>query len=110
VGSADGGPWPPSGGVRRLEATVRGRVQGVGYRAFALRAGTELGLDGWVANRPDGGVECVAEGPAEDLEQLLGALRAGPIAAVVDRVETRWFPATGRLDGFVVRSWGHPGD
>ena len=110
MGPGDGGPRPAAGGARRLEATIRGRVQGVGYRAFALRVGSELGLDGWVANRPDGGVECVAEGPEGTLEQLLDALRSGPIAAVVDRIEVRWFPATGRLEGFVVRSWGHPGD
>ena len=89
---------------------MRGRVQGVGYRAFVLRVGADLGLEGWVANRPDGGVECVAEGPTEDLELLIAALREGPGAAVVQRVETRWLPATGRLDGFRVRSWSHPGD
>lgn len=110
MGAIDGGLPPAAGAMRRLEATVRGRVQGVGYRAFALRIGSELDLDGWVANRPDGGVECVAEGPAADLERLLDALRAGPVAAGVERVEVRWFPATGRLDGFIVRSWGHPGD
>lgn len=104
------GPTRPPDARRRLEVTVRGRVQGVGYRVFALRIGADLDLDGWVANRPDGGVECVAEGPPEQLDAMLAALREGPVASVVERVEVRWFPATGRLGAFTVRSWGHPGD
>ncbi len=107
--TAGGQPRSP-GPALRLEATVRGRVQGVGYRAFVIHVAISLGLDGWVANRPDGGVECVAEGPTDRLERLLESLREGPFGAVVERVEVRRFPATGRLEGFTVRSWGHPGD
>ena len=59
---------------RRLEATVRGVVQGVGFRFFVIRQASELELDGWVANRRDGGVECVAEGPAGHLDALLAAV------------------------------------
>lgn len=100
----------PGVGSSRLEATVRGRVQAVGYRYFVIRAATELGLEGWVANRPDGGVECVAEGPRGSLERLEAALREGPPASWVDSVDSRWRPATGSFVGFTVRSWGHPGD
>ena len=46
----------------RLDATVRGRVQGVGYRVFALREAMALGVDGYVANEVDGSVRVVAEG------------------------------------------------
>jgi acylphosphatase len=97
-------------GPVRLEATVSGRVQGVGYRYFVLREAMLAGLAGWVANRPDGGVECLAEGPAVDLAALLEALHEGPPGAIVDRVEARWMPATGGFDGFSVRSFGHRGD
>lgn len=97
-------------GTVRLEATVRGRVQGVGYRFFVLAEAMRVGLEGWVANRPDGGVECLAEGPAADLETLLEALHEGPTGAIVERVEARWMPATGGFDGFSVRSYGHRGD
>ena len=58
----------------RLEATARGRVQGVGFRYFVLRRGMELGLTGWVANESDGSVRCVAEGPRSDLEALLESM------------------------------------
>ncbi len=94
----------------RLEATVLGRVQGVGYRWFVVERAMALGLPGWVANRPDGGVECVAEGARAVLEQFLRALAEGPISATVDRVIPRWGPASGSLGAFGIRSFGHRGD
>ncbi len=94
----------------RLEATIRGRVQGVGFRYFVVRRAMELGLVGWVANTPDGSVRCVAEGSTATLETLETALRAGPIGAVVDAVDVVRMPATGRFDRFAIRSGAHPGD
>jgi acylphosphatase len=87
----------------RLEATVRGRVQGVGFRWFVLQVADGLAIGGWVANEPDGTVRCVAE-------TLLTALRDGPPGARVDRVDTTWMAATGAFDRFGVRSGGHSGD
>jgi acylphosphatase len=94
----------------RLDATVGGRVQGVGFRYFARREAVALGLDGWVANTADGSVRCVAEGPRDRLELLLERLRTGPPAAIVERVSVAWMPATGTLGPFGVRSGAHPGD
>ena len=94
----------------RLDATVSGRVQGVGFRYFVLHEAVELGLDGWVANTPGGGVRCVAEGPRARLEHLLERLRAGPPAAIVEHVSDAFMPATGTLGPFSVRSGAHPGD
>ena len=94
----------------RLDATVIGRVQGVGFRYFALREAMELDLTGWVANTMDGSVRCVAEGPRERLELLLDRLRAGPAAAIVEHVSEAWMPATGTLGPFEVRSGAHRGD
>ncbi len=94
----------------RLDATVMGRVQGVGFRFFVVREAMALELAGWVANTPDGSVRCVAEGPRGDLEALLRRLREGPPAAIVERVSTAWMPATGTLGSFGVRSGSHPGD
>lgn len=95
---------------RRLDAVVRGRVQGVGFRFFVLRRALELGLDGWVANAADGSVHVRAEGPREALDALLTLLESGPSGAWVDEVETRWGDETGDLGAFAVRSGGHPGD
>jgi acylphosphatase len=99
-----------SEGRSRLDAVVRGRVQGVGFRYFVLRRAARLGLTGWVANEPDGSVRCVAEGPPEALDSLLSTLRAGPPGARVDDVVTRLGEATGSFHDFAVRPAGHAGD
>ncbi len=94
----------------RLDASVRGRVQGVGFRWFVVREASYLELDGWVANERDGSVRCVAEGPRRDLEALLERLEEGPPASIVDRVLVSWGPARGIGPGFRVESGSHPGD
>ena len=88
----------------RLVALVHGRVQGVGYRMFAIRHAQALGLSGYERNVPDyRTVEVVAEGPREALDKLLLQLRRGPYGARVDAVDTTWGPAQGGLDFFDVR-------
>jgi len=99
-----------SGVLRRVDAVIRGRVQGVGYRIFVLRAAMDLGLTGWVSNLPDGAVRCVAEGDPASLARLVERLRQGPAAALVDQVLTGWPPATGEFDDFSLRSGWHGGD
>ena len=96
--------------MSRLEAVVSGRVQGVGFRWFVVKEAGRRGLGGWVANEADGTVRCVAEGPKPALQALLAALREGPRGAVVGSVSEEWLPATGRFEGFGVRSSGHRGD
>jgi len=66
---------------------VRGRVQGVGYRNFAQRAATELGLTGYAKNLDDGRVEVYAVGPVDKLSQMAGALYRGPRWSDVRGVE-----------------------
>ena len=88
---------------RRVRARVHGRVQGVGFRFFVIRRAEELSLDGWVRNCPDGSVEVLAEGPDPDLARLLEALRRGPTASRVQKVEEDWGDPTGGFDGFSVR-------
>ena len=66
---------------------VRGRVQGVGYRYFALKRAEELGLQGFVRNLPDGSVEVVAEGGDPELSQFEARLKEGPSFARVEDVE-----------------------
>jgi acylphosphatase len=97
-------------GPARLEASARGRVQGVGFRYFVLRRGMELGVTGWVGNEPDGSVRLVAEGSRGELEALLEAMERGPAGAIVERVTTTWGAATGTLRDFGIRAGGHPGD
>lgn len=71
--------------TRRL--SVRGRVQGVGYRYATVMRARELGVTGWVRNRRDGSVEAVVQGPPEAVEALIAWARRGPEAAFVESVE-----------------------
>ena len=66
--------------------TIRGRVQGVGYRAWVAHTADGLGLEGWVRNRRDGSVEAVLAGPVDIVEQMIEHCRGGPSHARVDTV------------------------
>jgi acylphosphatase len=76
---------------------ITGRVQGVGYRAWAVQKGTALGLTGWVCNRRDGSVEALVTGADDAVAAMAAACRDGPYAARVSDVATE----DGRDDGSV---------
>jgi acylphosphatase len=65
---------------------IRGRVQGVGYRAWVEHHAITLGLHGWVRNRRDGSVEAVFEGEAPIVANMVASCRQGPASAWVDDV------------------------
>jgi acylphosphatase len=65
---------------------VTGRVQGVGYRAWAVGAATRLRLRGWVCNRRDGSVEALVTGADDAVAEMIVACREGPYAARVGEV------------------------
>jgi acylphosphatase len=69
------------------KARIRGRVQGVFFRAWTADKARSLGLRGWVRNRRDGSVELAAYGDAAAVEALIAECRSGPPAAKVDRLE-----------------------
>jgi acylphosphatase len=68
---------------------VRGRVQGVGYRAFVEYEAHRRGLHGWVRNRRDGSVEAVFAGPRAAVEAMVEACRRGPISARINVLDYR---------------------
>jgi acylphosphatase len=67
---------------------ITGRVQGVGYRAWAVQEATRLGVSGWVCNRRDGSVEAVITGDEDRVAAMIAACRDGPYAARVAAVST----------------------
>lgn len=95
---------------KRLEATVRGRVQGVGFRWFVRSNAARLGLVGWVSNEHSGSVRVVVEGDARAVDTLAAQLGQGPPGAVVDRVDSQSPPPTGEFSAFEIRAGGHSGD
>ena len=82
---------------------VSGRVQGVGFRYFALDAARREGLHGYVTNNDDGTVEAVAEGEAEAVERFERALRRGPSRSRVERVMVDDLPPELKATGFEIR-------
>ncbi len=67
----------------------RGRVQGVGFRAFVEDVAAKSGIEGWVRNRRDGTVEAVFAGEAQAVDDTIAACRKGPRAARVDGADAR---------------------
>jgi acylphosphatase len=97
-------PSQPRNGTpaERWRLMVRGRVQGVGYRAGCSRRANELGLSGWVRNLPDGSVEVEAEGLPQHLAELVLWCVKGPQRAQVSGLGTTRVAATGD-DWFEIR-------
>ena len=69
--------------MKRVHAVVRGRVQGVGFRAETHAEARRLGLEGWVRNLMDGTVEVLAAGDDAAVDQLIAWLKHGPRGAHV---------------------------
>lgn len=90
-------------GARRVHVFVSGRVQGVGFGAYAEREARMLGLEGWVKDLGDGRVEAVIEGPPAKVGDLLLKLKTGPRAAKVEKLDTKDEPPEGGFDGFQTR-------
>jgi acylphosphatase len=89
--------------MKRVRVIVRGRVQGVYFRASARDRARQLHLQGWVRNCPDGSVEILAEGAKEQLEQLVMWCHGGPPGAVVTDIDVDWQEASGEFAGFAIK-------
>jgi acylphosphatase len=72
--------------MRSVRLNITGRVQGVGYRAWAMDTARRLGLRGWVRNRADGSVEALVMGDEDAVAVMIEACRDGPYAAKVTEV------------------------
>jgi acylphosphatase len=82
---------------RFVHVTIRGQVQGVGFRAFIERQALERALDGWVRNREDGSVEAVFAGASPAVDAMLEACRTGPTGAKIEGIDFREEDAAGLI-------------
>jgi acylphosphatase len=87
---------------KRVVLVIKGRVQGVFFRAAAQREAKRLGVTGWVKNRTDGSVEVLAEGDEDAIKELTMWANHGPSAARVDQVDVRWRGYTGEFPDFSI--------
>ena len=74
--------------ARAVRLRITGRVQGVGYRAWAMQMAARLGVRGWVRNRSDGSVEALVIGEDGAVDRMIEACREGPFGARVADVAT----------------------
>ena len=88
---------------RAVNATVRGRVHGVGFRYSTVARANALGIAGWVRNSVRGTVEVFAQGEADAMSSFIEFLRAGPPAARVDGVAIVESSPDPELESFTVR-------
>ena len=87
----------------QFEITVYGRVQGVGYRYFALHRAEDLGISGWVKNTIDGNVKIIAQGDESTLKTYVDYLRLGPTLSRVDKISVTKSDITTVFDIFSVK-------
>src|SRR5919106_4456535 len=88
----------------RAHIWVKGRVQGVGFRAHVEYSARQIGgLTGWVRNVGYDMVEAVAEGEREKVERFIQMMKDGPRGARVDESKVEWEEPTGEFDRFGVR-------
>jgi len=74
--------------IDTIRIIIHGRVQGVGYRAWAVETATHFGLGGWVRNRNDGTVEAIFRGEETVIAEMIEACKQGPKAARVESIES----------------------
>lgn len=89
--------------MTRVHITISGHVQGVFYRAECEKHARNLGVKGWVRNTGEGGVEVMAEGEKEILDELVVWCQFGPPMARVEELDLEWLPATGEFEGFGIK-------
>jgi acylphosphatase len=89
---------------QRMELSINGRVQGVGFRHFTVTNADKLeDVTGWVKNEPDGTVSLIAEGPKNQLDQLKSSVREGPRSARVDDIQGHRTKSRDEFSDFKVR-------
>lgn len=90
--------------MKRAHVFVKGRVQGVFYRAWTKKNANELNLTGWVRNLSDGRVEAVFEGEEHDIREMLERMEEGSRAANPNDVKVNWQKATNEFGSFEIRN------
>ncbi len=94
---------PDDSNLQRVHVVVKGRVQGVGFRAHVQYSARQIGVTGWVRNVGYDTVEATGEGERAMLDRFVEAVKRGPIGAQVDESDVEWQNATGEWSDFQMR-------
>lgn len=95
---------PDANDIVRAHVWVKGRVQGVGFRAYVEYSARQAGVTGWVRNVGYDTVEAVAEGERAKVEQFIEWIKQGPRASRVEESKVEWEDARGEREFGVRRS------
>lgn len=87
----------------QYELNITGKVQGVGYRYFAVQKANEMGITGWVKNAVDGNVIIVAQGFEEEIETFIDYLYIGPTRSRVDQISKAKFNTSTNFNNFSIK-------
>jgi len=86
--------------MKRVHVYVKGKVQGVFFRAHTRKAALRFHVNGWVRNLPNGRVEAVFEGRSPEVNALIDWCRRGPSHAIVEHLDVCEETYTGEFDDF----------
>lgn len=89
--------------VKQVYITISGRVQGVGFRYYALHKAEELNISGWIKNTPEGNVEMEASGETQNLDAFINWMRIGPARAHIDRFAVSKISPKRIFNHFIIR-------
>lgn len=89
--------------MQTIRLIVKGKVQGVFYRAFVKNTAEDLGITGWVKNLPDRNVEISATSSEETLKKFIDLCRQGPARAIVDELIIEILPTGSFSDFRIIR-------
>ena len=88
--------------ILKVNLTISGKVQGVGFRYFVLRQAQELSINGWVSNKPNGDVGALAQAEKVDLERFISKVKKGPSFSRVEDVSLNWVNEAEQYFGFEI--------
>ena len=88
--------------MKYTEILVTGRVQGVWFRDFVRKIATNLELNGWVKNNPDGSVSTAVEGEGGDINRLIEKIKIGSPLSKVENVKVNWQPFENKFNSFKI--------
>ncbi|MGC9489754.1 MAG: acylphosphatase [Thermovirgaceae bacterium] len=89
--------------VKETYLRISGIVQGVGFRWRTLQKAKELGLKGWIRNRPDGDVDAVLQGDNEKIKAMIEWMERSPPHSLVQNIEVQWGKAEKLYADFMIR-------
>ncbi len=92
-----------SSAIKAYFVRIDGRVQGVGFRYWTIRAAERLGIRGWVRNEADGSVSLECEGSAASVDKFLHLVRQGPPGSWISRFDVRPIAVSAARKNFSVR-------